>query len=43
MVSITNNITTDDEVKRIEKENIITNLIQQLTFAIRAKIISSQQ
>ena len=43
VVSITNNISTDDEVKRIEKENIITDLIQQLTFAIRAKIISSQQ
>ena len=39
-VSITNNISTDAEIKRIEKENIITNLIQQLTFAIRAKIIS---
>jgi len=43
VVSVTNNISTDDEVKRIEKENIITNLIQQLTFAVRAKIISSQQ
>ena len=43
IVSITNNVSTDDEVKRIEKENIITNLIQQLTYAIRAKIISSQQ
>ena len=43
VVSITNNISTDDEVKRIEKENIITNLIQQLTFSVRAKIISSQQ
>ena len=43
VVSITNNVSTDDEVKRIEKENIITNLIQQLTFAVRAKIISSQQ
>ena len=43
VVSITNNISTDDEVKRIEKENIIIDLIQQLTFAIRAKIISSQQ
>ena len=43
VISVTNNISTDDEVKRIEKENIITNLIQQLTFAIRAQIISSQQ
>jgi len=43
VVSVTNNVSTDDEVKRIEKENIITNLIQQLTFAVRAKIISSQQ
>ena len=43
VVSITNNVSTDDEAKRIEKENIITNLIQQLTFSIRAKIISSQQ
>ena len=43
IVSVTNNVSTDDEVKRIEKENIITNLIQQLTFAVRAKIISSQQ
>ena len=43
VVSVTNNVSTDDEVKRIEKENIITNLIQQLTYAIRAKIISSQQ
>ncbi len=42
-IRITNNVSTDNEVKRIEKENIITNLIQQLTFAIRAKIISSQQ
>ena len=39
-VSITNNISTDAEIKRIEKENIITNLVQQLTFAIKAKIIS---
>ena len=43
VVSVTNNVSTDDEVKRIEKENIITNLIQQLTFTIRALIISSQQ
>ena len=43
IVSVTNNVSTDDEVKRIEKENIITNLIQKLTFAVRAKIISSQQ
>ena len=43
VVSVTNNVSTDDEVKRIEKENIVTNLIQQLTYAIRAKIISSQQ
>ena len=43
VLSVTNNVSTDDEVKRIEKENIITNLIQQLTFAVRAKIISSQQ
>ena len=43
VVSVTNNVSTDDEVKRIERENIITNLIQQLTFAIRAQIISSQQ
>ena len=43
VVSVTNNVSTDDEVKRIEKENIITDLIQQLAFAIRAKIISSQQ
>lgn len=43
IVSVTNNVSTDEEVKRIEKENIITNLIQQLTFAVRAKIISSQQ
>lgn len=43
VISVTNNVSTDDEVKRIEKENIITNLIQQLTFAVRAKIISSQQ
>ena len=42
-VSITNNISTDAEIKRIEKENIIANLIQQLTFAIRAKIISIQK
>jgi LPS-assembly lipoprotein len=43
VISVTNNVSTDDEVKRIEKENIITNLIQQLTFAIQAQIISSQQ
>lgn len=42
-VSVTNNISTDAEIKRIEKENIITNLIQQLTFAIRAKMISVQK
>ncbi|MDA7564409.1 hypothetical protein N8731_01900, partial [Pelagibacteraceae bacterium] len=28
VISVTNNVSTDDEVKRIEKENIITNLIQ---------------
>ena len=43
VISVTNNVSTDDEIKRIEKENIITNLIQHLTFAIRAQIISSQQ
>ena len=42
-VSITNNISTDAESRRIEKENIITNLVQELTFAIRAKIISSKK
>ena len=42
-VSVTNNISTDAEIKRIEKENIIINLIQQLTFAIRAKIIAAQK
>tara|TARA_B100001115_G_C15683745_1_gene330731 strand:+ start:222 stop:701 length:480 start_codon:yes stop_codon:yes gene_type:complete len=42
-VRVTNNISTDAEIKRIEKENIITNLIQQLTFAIRAKMISIQK
>ncbi len=42
-ISVTNNISTDGEIKRVEKENIITNLIQQLTFAIRAKIISSKK
>lgn len=43
VITITNDISTDDEVKRIEKENIMTNLIQQLTFAVRAKIISLQK
>ena len=43
VISVTNNVSTDDEVKRIEKENIITNLIQKLAFAVRAKIISIQQ
>tara|TARA_A100001011_G_scaffold328459_1_gene353173 strand:+ start:16921 stop:17394 length:474 start_codon:yes stop_codon:yes gene_type:complete len=43
VISVTNNVSTDDEVKRIENENIITNLIQQLTFAIQAQIISSQK
>ena len=43
VISVTNNVSTDDEVKRIEKENIITNLIQKLTFAVKAKIISIQQ
>ena len=42
-VSITNNISTDAESRRIEKENIITNLVQELTFAIRAKIISQKK
>jgi hypothetical protein len=42
-VSVTNNISTDAETKRIEKENIITNLVQELTFAIRAKIISNKK
>lgn len=42
-VSVTNDISTDAEIRRIEKENIITNLIQQLTFAIGAKIISIQK
>ena len=43
VISVTNNVSTDDEVRRIEKENIITSLIQQLTFAVRAEIISSEQ
>ena len=43
VISVTNNVSTDDEVKRIENENIITNLIQQLTFAIQAQIISRQK
>ena len=43
VISVTNNVSTDDEVKRIENENIITSLIQQLTFAIQAQIISSQK
>lgn len=42
-VSVTNDISTDAEIRRIEKENIITNLIQQLTFAIGAKMISIQK
>jgi hypothetical protein len=42
-VRVTNNISTDAETKRIEKENIITNLVQELTFAIRAKIISNKK
>ena len=42
-VSVTNNISTDTEIRRIEKDNIIMNLIQQLTFAIRAKMISIQK
>tara|TARA_Y100001936_G_scaffold234284_1_gene261121 strand:+ start:141 stop:620 length:480 start_codon:yes stop_codon:yes gene_type:complete len=42
-VRVTNNISTDAEIRRIEKENIITNLIQQLTFALRAKIITIQK
>ena len=29
VISVTNNVSTDDEVNRIEKENIISNLIQQ--------------
>jgi len=42
-VSITNNISTDSENKRIEKENIITDLIQQLSFAIKARLASANQ
>ena len=42
-VSVTNDISTDTEIRRIEKDNIIMNLIQQLTFAIRAKMISIQK
>jgi len=42
-VKITNNISIDDETKRIEKENIIINLIQKLMFSIRATIISIKQ
>ncbi len=42
-ISVTNNISTDSELKRIEKENLITSLIQQLTFAIRAKIASREK
>ena len=42
-VSVTNNISTDSENKRIEKENIITDLIQKLTFAIKARIASVSQ
>ena len=43
VISVTNNVATDDEIKRIEKENIIINLSQKLIFAIKAKIISSQK
>ena len=42
-VNITNNISTDSEIRRIEKENIMTNLVQELTFTIRAKIISNKK
>lgn len=43
VVSITNNVSTDDEIKRIERENIITNLSQQILFATRAIIISNKE
>ena len=42
-ISVTNNISTDSELKRIEKENLMTSLIQQLTFAIRAKIATREE
>ena len=41
-ISITNNVSTDSETKRIERENIISNLIQKLRFSIRATISSSK-
>ena len=43
VVSITNNVSTDDEIKRIERENIITNISQQILFATRAIIISNKE
>jgi len=43
VVSITNNVSTDDEIKRIERKNIITNLSQQILFATRAIIISNKE
>jgi len=43
VISVTNNISTDEELKRIEKENLITNLIQQLTLAVSSSFISNQK
>ena len=36
-VTVTNDITIDSETKRIERSNILTNLIRQLTFIINAR------
>lgn len=40
VVSVTNNITNDEEVKRIEKENLLLNIIQELNYEIQSKILS---
>jgi len=40
VVSVTNDITNDEEVKRIEKENLLLNIIQELNYEIQSKILS---
>jgi len=40
VISVTNNITSDEEVKRIEKENLLLNIIRVLNYEIQSKILS---
>lgn len=39
IVSITNNPSSDNQIKKNEKENIITDLMQQISFAIHSELL----